>query len=93
MGGLQYKPGQGQVLKVEMLADLNHQSHNIGFTVSLIAKINIMLSLCQATDSDSNISELLRSTSCLFQEKIRLDQIYFIALGGKFVPAARTVKT
>lgn len=35
-----------------------------------------------ATHRDSYISEYLPSTSCLFQDKIRFDQIDFIALVG-----------
>ena len=44
-----------------------------------------MPSYCQATDRDYNIPEYFFSASCLFQKKIRLDQINFITLAGKFI--------
>lgn len=43
-----------------------------------------MLSSCQAADMDSNLPEYAPTSSCLFQEKIRFNLMYFIALAADF---------
>lgn len=83
------------MLKVKWWEGPSHESHNIGFYIYFDNKINIMLSSCQATDMDSNLPEYAPTSSCLFQEKIRFNLMYFIALAADFFPptAARTRKT